>query len=70
MVVFVVDKVALGQVVFSSSAFPSISFHHGSPCSYIIWGINNRPVHGCSSETSSHPAYMNSNILPPSSGLR
>jgi hypothetical protein len=29
----------------------SVSFHHGSPCSYIIWGMNNRPVCGCSSET-------------------
>jgi hypothetical protein len=26
------------------------SFHHGSPCSYITWGMNNRPVGGCSSE--------------------
>jgi hypothetical protein len=35
--------------------FPSISFHHGSPLSYIIWGMNNRPIRGCSSETKSHP---------------
>jgi hypothetical protein len=31
-----------------------ISFHHGSPCSYITWGINNRPVCGRSSQTYSH----------------
>jgi hypothetical protein len=28
----------------------SISFLHGSPYSYIILGINNRPVGGCSLE--------------------
>jgi hypothetical protein len=26
-------------------------FHHGSPCSYVTWGMNNRPVGGSSSET-------------------
>jgi hypothetical protein len=36
--------------------FPlSISFHYGSPCSYITWGMNNRPVGGRSSETQSQP---------------
>jgi hypothetical protein len=35
-----------------------ISFHHGSPCSCITWGINNRSVGGCSSETWSHPIDM------------
>jgi hypothetical protein len=29
----------------------SISFHCGSPCSYITWGMNSRPVGGRSSET-------------------
>jgi hypothetical protein len=32
-------------------SFPlSISFRHGSPCSYITWGINDRHVGGRSSE--------------------
>jgi hypothetical protein len=32
--------------------FPvSTSFHHGSPCSYITWGMNNRPAGSHSSET-------------------
>jgi hypothetical protein len=41
---FVVDKVTLGQVFT-----PVLWF------SYIIWGMNNRPVGGRSSETQSHP---------------
>jgi hypothetical protein len=42
-------------------AFPlSISFHHSSPFSYMIWGMNNRPV-GRSSERQSHPINMNNN---------
>jgi hypothetical protein len=36
----------------------SISFHLGSH-SYIICGMNSRPVGGCSSETQSHPIDMN-----------
>jgi hypothetical protein len=47
---FVVDKVALGQLLGCPL---SISFHHGTPFSYIIWGMNSRPVGGCSSETVS-----------------
>jgi hypothetical protein len=36
--------------------FPLLSwFHRGSPCSYIIFGMNNRPVGGRSSETRSPP---------------
>jgi hypothetical protein len=35
-----------------------ISFHHDSPCSYITWGMNNRPVGGSISETSPHPIDM------------
>jgi hypothetical protein len=32
--------------------FPlSVSFHRGSPCSDVIWEMNNRPVSGRSSET-------------------
>jgi hypothetical protein len=34
-----------------------ISFHHGSPCSYIIWRIN-RPIGDHSSEMWSHPINM------------
>jgi hypothetical protein len=34
-----------------------ISFHHGSSCSYITRGMNNKPDGGCSSETS-HPMDM------------
>jgi hypothetical protein len=42
--------------------FPlSMSFHRGSSYSYIIWGMNNMPVGGRSSETSSHPIDMNKN---------
>jgi hypothetical protein len=49
---FVVDKLALGQVFSELFSFSlSVSFHHGSLYSYIIWGMNNRPVGGCSSET-------------------
>jgi hypothetical protein len=43
----------------SSAGFPSISFHCSSPHSCIIWGINNRPVYGNSSETQSHPVDTN-----------
>jgi hypothetical protein len=39
----------------------SVSFHRGSPLSHIIWGMNNRPVTGCSSETQCHTTDMNSN---------
>jgi hypothetical protein len=43
-------------------SFPlSILFRHGSPCSYSIWGMNNRPVGGCSSETLAHPIDRNNN---------
>jgi hypothetical protein len=34
--------------------------HHGSPL--ITWGMNNRPVGGCSSETQSHPIINNQSI--------
>jgi hypothetical protein len=40
--------------------FPlSVSFHRGSPHSYITWETNNRLVGGRSSETQSHPIDMN-----------
>jgi hypothetical protein len=45
-------------------SFPlPISFHHGSQYSYIIWGINNRSVGGCSSETQCHPIDINNNSI-------
>jgi hypothetical protein len=49
---FVVGRVALRQVLFRVlRGFPSVSFNCGSPYSYIVWGMNIRPV-GCrSSET-------------------
>jgi hypothetical protein len=44
-VVFVVDKVALGQVS-SCSVFSCLSFHSGCPLSYIIWGWTIGQRHG------------------------
>jgi hypothetical protein len=42
--------------------FPTpISFHRGSPYSYIIWGMNNRSGSGNSSETQYYPINMNNN---------
>jgi hypothetical protein len=41
-------------------SFPPLYItHHSSPCSYIIWGMNNRPVGGRSSGTQSHPFDIN-----------
>jgi hypothetical protein len=36
----------------------SITFHHGSPCTYITWEINNRLVGGRRSEMYYHPIEM------------
>jgi hypothetical protein len=48
---FVVEKVAMDRFIFGFFYFPlSISFHSGFPYSYIIWGMNKRPVGGSSSE--------------------
>jgi hypothetical protein len=48
---FVVNEVALRHVSLRVLQFPpSISFHRGSPCSYITWEMNNRPIGGRSSE--------------------
>jgi hypothetical protein len=59
---FVLDKVALRKLFIRVFRFPlSVSFHHGSPCSYIIWEMNNRPAGGRSSETQSHPIDKNNN---------
>jgi hypothetical protein len=35
-----------------------ISFQYGSPCLYVTWGLNNRPVVGRISETKSHTIDM------------
>jgi hypothetical protein len=43
---------------FRTFPLSTLSFHHGSPCWYIIWGMNNSPVGGRSSETQSHPIDM------------
>jgi hypothetical protein len=45
------------------SIFLSISFHCGSPLSYIIWGMNNRPVKGRSSESHPHRHEENSFVI-------
>jgi hypothetical protein len=47
----------------ASSVFICQSFHRASPYSYDIWGMNNRPVGGRSSETQSHPIDMNYSLL-------
>jgi hypothetical protein len=59
---FVVEKNGTGTGFSpSSSVVPSLSFHHSSPCPYIIWEMNNRPIGGRSSEILSHPTDMNNN---------
>jgi hypothetical protein len=35
------------------------SFHHGSPCSYITWGMNNRPIGRHSSDIVSPHQHNN-----------
>jgi hypothetical protein len=48
----VVDKVALALVFVRVLRFSvSVSLHHGCPCSYSTWGMNNRPVCGRRSRT-------------------
>jgi hypothetical protein len=48
---FVVDRVALGQIFLQVFRVPlSVSFHHGSPYSYVTCGMNSRPI-GHMSET-------------------
>jgi hypothetical protein len=57
---FVVDKVALGQVLFQVLRFlPSITFHSGSILIYITWKMKNKPTDGYNSETYSHLFDMN-----------
>lgn len=41
----------------------SISFHHSSPYSYIVWWMHNRPLCGCSSGIFFRPTDMNINNL-------
>jgi hypothetical protein len=49
---FVVDKVHWDRFFSKFFSFLlSISFYHGSPCTYITWRMNNRPVGGRRSET-------------------
>jgi hypothetical protein len=52
------NKVTVGRIArecwWKNRFSTVISFHHGSPCSYIIRGINNWPVGGRSSETKFH----------------
>jgi hypothetical protein len=63
---FLVHEVALGRGLLRAVRFPlSVSFHRGCQYSYTIWGINSRPVCGCSSETQSHPIGMNMNMNTP-----
>jgi hypothetical protein len=61
---FLVDKSALGQV-FSDffTFFLSVQFHQESILTYIIRGMNNRPIGGGSSERKSHPINMTLNKL-------
>jgi hypothetical protein len=50
-------------LVDESGVIPSRNHHHhGSPCSNITRGMNNRPVGGRSSETQSHPILMKESI--------
>jgi hypothetical protein len=59
---FVLHKVALGQVtILVLRVSLSMLFHRDSPCSYITWGMNNKPVGGRCSETSPYPIDMNNN---------
>jgi hypothetical protein len=52
------------RLFFESLDFQlSLSFHHGSPCSYITCDINNKHVCGSSSETSSHDIDTNNYIV-------
>jgi hypothetical protein len=61
---FVVDRVALGEGFSEFFGFSlSISFHRGSSYSYIMWGINNRPVIGRSSELYETPSERFSSVL-------
>jgi hypothetical protein len=58
-------KLALGQV--SRVLRFSVSFRPGSPLSYIVWEMNNKPVRSRSSETQSHSIDMYNTKLRPGS---
>jgi hypothetical protein len=58
----VVDIWIMGQVFPQFLGFTlSISSYRGCPHSYSIWGMNDMPFGGRSSETLSHPSVMNNN---------
>jgi hypothetical protein len=42
----------------------SVSFHCSCPYSHVTWGMNNRPIGICSSETYSHPINMKNTTNP------
>jgi hypothetical protein len=51
----------------------SVSFHHGSPCSYITWGMNNWHVGGRTSEAGSshrHDHQVGNNSLTENWNIR
>jgi hypothetical protein len=61
---FVVCKMA--RTGFSQSSSLSLVSTIPALCSmltYIIWGMNNRPIGGCSSETLSRTIYYNNNKM-------
>jgi hypothetical protein len=49
---------------FSSTSLMFSCQYHSTrpPYSYTTWGMNNRPVGGCNSETSSHPINLNNSL--------
>jgi hypothetical protein len=60
---FVVDKWHWDRFFYQLFAFPlSISFHHGSTCSYVTWNINITPTVDRSSEISFYPIDMKNNM--------
>jgi hypothetical protein len=61
---FVVDRVALWHVSVQVLRFsPAISFHHGSPFSYIYW-MYNRSIGGSSSKIRLIPSTWTSFLVP------
>jgi hypothetical protein len=48
---FVMDKVALGQVFLRGLQFSPVTVIPLAVNNHIIWGMNNRPIGACSSET-------------------
>jgi hypothetical protein len=58
-VVFVVYKVAPGQVLFSTSSLVFPCHYHSTVALYVHIMLNSRSVAGSRSETSSHSMDMN-----------